>query len=402
MASKIETLTPEQLVEMRLYREDQRREALRTDKIDPDAARSAVSVLYATAGLPAPKYMIVLDSPVQCLMARGLMRLGNNGDQLRDQLWAQLRDQLWAQLGGQLGGQLGDQLWDQLGDQLGGQLWDQLWDQLWAQLGGQLRDQLWDQLRAQLGGQLRDQLWGQLRAQLGDQLRAQLWGQLGGQLGGQLYQQTFFVGGWDAFWLAFYDYARKIGVKYPPKTDAALDAYRAYAAACGVSYLYPGAAFISDRPDRILFDHMRRLHADDGPALRWRDGYGIYAWHGMRIPADLIDRRHEMTPKSITAIANAEHRRAAIEIYAHVHGPDKFVKDLGATIVSSDKCHGRPRRLYRLGDQQWVHVINGSKEPDGTRREFLLGVPNDVTTPHEAVAWSYGRPVGKYKEAVRT
>jgi len=147
---------------------------------------------------------------------------------------------------------------------------------------------------------------------------------------------------------------------------------------------------------------MRRLHADDGPALRWRDGYGIYAWHGMRIPADLIDRRHEMTPKSITAIANAEHRRAAIEIYAHVHGPDKFVKDLGATIVSSDKCHGRPRRLYRLGDQQWVHVINGSKEPDGTRREFLLGVPNDVTTPHEAVAWSYGRPHGKYKEAVRT
>ena len=350
MASKIETLTPEQLVEMRLYREDQRREALRTDKIDPDAARSAVSVLYATAGLPAPKYMIVLDSPVQCLMARGLMRLGNNG--------AQLRDQLRDQLGGQFGGQLGDQL----------------------------RAQLWDQL------------WGQLRAQLGDQLRAQLWD----QLWDQLYQQTFFVGGWDAFWLAFYDYARKIGVKYPPKTDAALDAYRAYAAACGVSYLYPGAAFISDRPDRILFDHMRRLHADDGPALRWRDGYGIYAWHGMRIPADLIDRRHEMTPKSITAIANAEHRRAAIEIYAHVHGPDKFVKDLGATIVSSDKCHGRPRRLYRLGDQQWVHVINGSKEPDGTRREFLLGVPGDVTTPHEAVAWSYGRPVGKYKEAVRT
>ena len=322
MASKIETLTPEQLVEMRLYREDQRREALRTDKIDPDAARSAVSVLYATAGLPAPKYMIVLDSPVQCLMARGLMRLGNNGGQLRDQLWAQL------------GGQLGDQLWDQLGD--------------------------------------------------------------------QLRQPTYFIGGWDAYWLTFYDFGRKIGVKFAPKTDAALDAYRAYAAECGVSYLYPGAAFISDRPDRILFDHMRRLHADDGPALRWRDGYGIYAWHGMRIPADLIDRRHEMTPKSITAIANAEHRRAAIEIYAHVHGPDKFVKDLGATIVSSDKCHGRPRRLYRLGDQQWVHVINGSKEPDGTRREFLLGVPNDVTTPHEAVAWSYGRPVGKYKEAVRT
>ena len=322
MASKIETLTPEQLVEMRLYREDQRREALRTDKIDPDAARSAVSVLYATAGLPAPKYMIVLDSPVQCLMARGLMRLGNNGDQLGDQLW----------------------------------------DQLWAQLG----------------------------AQLGD------------QLGGQLYQQTFFVGGWDAFWLAFSDYARKIGVKYLPKTDAALDAYRAYAAACGVSYFYPGAAFISDRPDRISFDHMRRLHADDGPALRWRDGYGIYAWHGMRIPGELIEKRHEMTPKSITAISNAEHRRAAMEIYAHVHGPNKFVKDLGATIVSSDKCHGRPRRLYRLGDQQWVHVINGSKEPDGTRREFLLGVPGDVTTPHEAVAWSYGRPHGKYKEAVRT
>lgn len=109
-----------------------------------------------------------------------------------------------------------------------------------------------------------------------------------------------------------------------------------------------------------------------------------------------------MTPQDISAISNAEHRRAAIEIYAHVHGPDRFVADLGAALVKEDKSQGRPRKLYALGAQRFVHVINGSLEADGTRREFLLGADPQSKTPESAVASSYGRPASKYKEAIRT
>ena len=202
--------------------------------------------------------------------------------------------------------------------------------------------------------------------------------------------------GWCAY-LSFFRHVVKLPIDY-----AKFQHYEAAATHGSWRWVHEDFCIVSDRPKTLKIDHMRRPHCDDGPSHEWRDGWKLYHWHGLRIPAELIERRHEMTPKSIMAISNAEHRRAAIEIYAHIHGPDKFVRDLGATLVASDKCLGHPRRLYRLGDQQWVHVINGSKEPDGTRREFLLGVPNDVRTPHDAVAWSYGRPAEKYKEAVRT
>lgn len=78
------------------------------------------------------------------------------------------------------------------------------------------------------------------------------------------------------------------------------------------------------------------------------------------------------------------------------------MRDLGATMVAEDKSHRRPRRLYRLGEQQFVHVVNGSLEPDGSRREFMLGAPREARTPAEAIAWSYGIAPATYREAVRT
>jgi hypothetical protein len=321
MAKKIETLTSEQWAHMRAFREQQRASALRTDSIDQDAAKKAVGALYAAAGLKEPQYVFFFQSPLQCLMARGLLQV--KGGQLRDQLW----------------GQLGGQLWDQLGDQL--------------------RDQ-------------------------------------------DIYQYPYFIGGWDNFWLAFYEFPKLIGVTYSAKAEANLRAYRTYADSCGVSYLYPNVALISDRPSRICFDHLRRLHSDDGPALLYRDGYTVHAWRGQRVNPDWIEKRAEITPKQIRSEKNAELRRVLTEIYAHVHGPGKIIEDMGAKLLSEDSAQGRPRRLYEVDGSRFIHVINGSLEPDGSRREFFLGAETNATTPHEAIAASYGRPARRYAEAVRT
>jgi hypothetical protein len=47
-------------------------------------------------------------------------------------------------------------------------------------------------------------------------------------------------------------------------------------------------------------------------------------------------------------------------------------------------------------------VVNGSLEPDGSRREFMISAEEESRTPHDAVAASYGRPKKLYREAVRT
>ena len=366
--TKITTLTPEQEAQIPVWREAWRAIGLSSERIVPDEARSAIRELYASAGMAAPKAIFVAQSPMQALLMRAVIQaLG--GDQLRDQL----RDQLW--------GQLRDQLGDQLRDQL--------------------RDQLWDQLRGQLRDQLRDQLWGQL----GDQLWGQLGDQLGGQLRDQLYQAVWMVGGWDSFWLAFYEAGRSVGATYPETLDRHLDAYIRYAKTCGVAFCYRDMAFIADRPVRLRFDEARRLHADDGAALAWSDGYGVYAWHGYRIPDThhwIIADKARLTVQAAMAERNAELRRIMLEIV----GFERVAAELGATVVDQDVNCGQPRRLLRaeVGGETLaiLHVVNGSLEPNGTRREFHLGALSEARTCHEAVAMSYGRASHSYQEAGRT
>lgn len=217
------------------------------------------------------------------------------------------------------------------------------------------------------------------------------------------YQRISFLGNVDQYWLSFFNYAKRIGLEYTKEIQEKLDAYNAFAKECHICFLYPDAALLSDRPEIYAFDQNRGLHSETGPAVKYRDGLcSIYMWKGTRIPKDLIENRHKMTVKDIIGEQNAEIRRIMVEIYSMMNGPDSILKDMKATLVSEDENQGQKRELYRIQDQMYMRVRNGSLEPDGSRRTFLISAISTAKTPHEAVAESYGRPPAKYKEAVRT
>ena len=67
----------------------------------------------------------------------------------------------------------------------------------------------------------------------------------------------------------------------------------------------------------------KRMHCETGPAISWADGYGIYMWHGVRVPADLIETGWDTA--RILREPNAEVRRCAIERM----GWDQFIVDAG-------------------------------------------------------------------------
>jgi hypothetical protein len=202
-------------------------------------------------------------------------------------------------------------------------------------------------------------------------------------------------------WVAYLSFFRHVA-----KLDLPIyDRFRHYEAATihgSWRWMHPKFCIVSDRPASIKIDHLRRPHCEDGPSHEWRDGWRLYHWHGQRVDPDIIERRHEITPTMIRAEKNAEMRRVLTEIYAHVHGPGKIIQDMGAKLLSEDTAQDRPRRLYEVDGGRFIHVINGSLEPDGSRREFFLGADPDARTPHDAIAASYGRPARRYREAVRT
>ena len=350
---------------------------------------------------------------------------GQLSDQLRDYLWGQLDDQLSDQLGGQLWGQLSDQLreqlWEQLQDQLDDQFSDQLWSQLWSQLGGQLWaqlrgqliDQLWGQLSDQLGGQLWDQFSDQLREQLrdqfSDQLSDQLWAQLRGQLRGQLWAQfsdqlrdklrgqvgNIWWCQYYAYYVCFYDFLSKIadiGDK-SKNIQLANDMLN-----LGMILPYGGIVFISKRPFHIHINENGDIHCDNDLAVKYKDGWGMACWRGIRIPEWYVLEKEKITIKTIQEEKNAEYRRIQLEIF----GIDRYLKETKARCLDKSS-YGE---LYKINsdpeDLVFVKVKNSTAEPDGSFKDYFLSVPPNMKRAHEAVAWTFGLEEFEYCPEMET
>jgi len=443
---KLTKLTPSQTKHLAASYEEWLSVGRCTEPADRPAMETAVRAMYAEIGQPPPA-VVWLDSPLagvcgSWFLSNLLKTLRNDANQLGDQLRDQLRDQLGGQLRGQLGdqlrGQLGDQLWDQLWGQLGGQLGDQLRDQLrgqlrdqlrdqlWGQLGGQLRgqlgdqlrDQLWgqlgDQLRGQLGGQLRGQLGGQLRGQLGGQLRDQLrgqlgdqlwdqlWGQLGGQLGDQLRDQLAQC--WwaqhEAAWIAFYLWPEtNLAVNYKEQVSRRLALWETTARSSSWWWPMIGLVVLTERPSNVSVDGEGRLHDERGPALGYRDGWGVWSIHGVRVTPKIVEHPESLTVQEIRDEPNVEVRRVMLERF----GADRFMAESNAELIGEDDWG----KLWRIPDAPdepdgkplvLVEMLNSTPEPDGSVRTYYERAHPDVQTPLAALAWQANMSESEYMQ----
>jgi hypothetical protein len=167
---------------------------------------------------------------------------------------------------------------------------------------------------------------------------------------------------------------------------------------------YQGAVVLSARPTAVHLDKQGRLHCETGPAIVYPDGWGVYAWHGTRVPADLIEKVWGLG--EIFAEPNSEIRRCAIEKI----GWDAFIEESGLKVIASAPDPGNTPHhiaLYDLPDTlsdlfdvdaRILLCTNGTIEPDGTRRRFGLPVPGHHTDPVAAAADLYGWPVEAYRQ----
>jgi hypothetical protein len=158
--------------------------------------------------------------------------------------------------------------------------------------------------------------------------------------------------------------------------------------------------WLAERPDLLRGDANDRLHDASGPALRFPDGWTVWAWKGVEVPGWMIERPEEITLEKIDAATNVQVRRCMIEIMT----PQRYVALGGAARVAEDETGVLWRKRWMASDA-WaaVEVINATAEPDGTRKHFFLQVPANLQTAREAVAWTYGLRVDVYaKLEVRT
>jgi hypothetical protein len=162
------------------------------------------------------------------------------------------------------------------------------------------------------------------------------------------------------------------------------EAWEACAREAGDLLAHPEFCIVSERPEFIHLDEQGLLHCADGPSVRWRDGWCLYHWHGVRIPTareDVITDPGRITVERIDNELNEDVRRVMIDRF----GAARYVMEGHATVVHTlppdHPLTGlRGARLLRKEGGRggepvvFVELVDSTPGPDGTHRRYSMRV----------------------------
>lgn len=194
----------------------------------------------------------------------------------------------------------------------------------------------------------------------------------------------------DVAWLAYHDYMRRIGVDYGDK-DELLSMFIQIARSCGWWWPFDQAVIISDRPEELhlqVRNGRHVLHSTNRPAIRYRDGFAVYAVGGVRVPEEIIEHPEQITVEACLNERNAEISRTMVDLMG-----DRFIREANAEVLDEDTDGaGMRRRLLSVAmprDPDRVYVGVEVTCPS-TGHVYILRVPPVMRTCLQAVAWTFG------------
>lgn len=151
------------------------------------------------------------------------------------------------------------------------------------------------------------------------------------------------------------------GLELSEELEKAAKYYQMYAETGHYSWPNSHFCILCDRPEELHIVN-NQLHNTNGMAIRYRDGWGLYYLHGVRVPAELIETIGEDVAKWIQH-ENVEVRSEA----AMLIGGERIVRELkGKLIHAETKQYQKPIR-YELYEVEL---------PDGKERVLKMQNPS--------------------------
>jgi hypothetical protein len=207
---------------------------------------------------------------------------------------------------------------------------------------------------------------------------------------------------WGNEWVgscAYAEFGRDVAKVISDNLAQKYEPWETLAKLSGHRFMHSEFCIVSDFPIEMHVNANNQLHCENGPARKWADGFAIYAFNGVRVPAEWVENRTTIDPAIILKAENVEQRAA------------------GAALI------GWPRMLSVLKEK----VIDDSGSPDiGQLIELTLpglpepgrflkavcprngiiceGVPYvsdidnlPINTALHAQAWRIGDPLSEYQ-----
>ena len=160
---------------------------------------------------------------------------------------------------------------------------------------------------------------------------------------------------------------------------------------------------VSDFPCERHHDAENRLHCETGPALKWRDGFAIYAWHGVNVPAEWIKNTANIDPADVLKTSNVEQRAAGCAILGWARMldvldakviDDSGSKDIGQLIELKLPDLPQPGRFLK------AHCPRNGIICEGV--PYVSDIDNlPIETAIAAQAWRIGDPQADYQHPTK-
>jgi hypothetical protein len=402
----INELTETQKERMSFYREKWVNMAFKK-QFDSEKTKKAIEWLFEFCKIDKPN-VIIAESPLSAIIIANLIERASVGDSVL----ASVGDSVWDSVRASVGDSVGDSVLASVGDSVGDSVWDSVLasvgDSVWDSVGASVRDSVrasvgdsvrasvgasvGASVRASVGASVRDSV----RASVGDSVWDSVWASVWDSVGALKVPSYLPYFDWSDFgWVAFYDYFQEFDTnKFAPGN---WDNFGDYAKMCQyapfISYIVGNYVIAVKPPVSVIKNENGILHNPQGPSVEFSDGYCQYYINGRNLPSWIWEKKDTITKEVFLQEKNAEIRGG---MYA-VLGQKRVFDLIGASEVGKKFANNETYILYRttekIGDKHWQWV--GVKCPS-TGTDYLLGVPDTVTCPIEAVAGTWGLTASEY------
>ena len=193
-------------------------------------------------------------------------------------------------------------------------------------------------------------------------------------------------------WLNICNVGLNVDVKHPLRKI-----FKAFVRDCGWIFPFQKVCIVCDRPIAISFDDRGNLHADGKPAIKFADGYTVYAQHGVISPQQdqfpKLHMHHNVVPPQpsqaspsqwqtpwLLAEKNVEIKKTLLQSL----GSSSGCRELHATVLDIWQEYELLQIKTNLDDEA-IHLLKITSSSTGQIQ--ALRVPSNISSAQQARQW---------------
>ncbi|BBD63173.1 hypothetical protein NIES2109_60230 (plasmid) [Nostoc sp. HK-01] len=333
--------TPEQEDLIPIYHHKWINIALSTERINRKAASIAIKEAYAFIGLSEPKIRFY-DSPYIAF----INFINNLSTPINYSLIEKIQKPIWKCLNSQLDKFIQPLLFQELHD-INCNIFENFIDMLVSQLSDDINNEVWE-------------IYANSNFDI-YQIEPRFWSYVPGSL------LDFCIS--------------VLNCTYPEREWTVLQGLMDH---CGLIFPDEKIVFISERPSELSFNNLSssypRIHAEGKPAIRFVDGYSIYAYHGVILPKKYSVHPDNWQAKWLLEEENAELRRVLIQGLGYT----KILEELSPIELDSYREY-KLLKIVNDIDIEPIYLLKMTCPSTGFIH--VLRVPPNMKSAREAICW---------------